>query len=324
VSDDDNATTVRTVRSPFGIEVDRRESHLSSLPGKRYQDWFRSLDRAAQVFSGNSSDLEAHFKTFVGTPTFATELSDDFGDTAARLLHNYLAALGTLRDAQRAVHHRIWPARYSPDDPRDDPKDKRTIWETEIWAPKVAELFGDGPAKFLIGLRNYSLHYAIPVTDPSTSFASIQGSGGPMAMTNSVLLQCDELLKWDGWSRVARDYIEAQDGGVDVLHPIALYSTRVREFIMWFFGHVEESGRVAIDEYHAKHNEYVHWRNVEGTWGHFGMDGRIIQFRKVAEARLERAKYGTRGWREITRDEDGEWVVGERDAEWPPLPKGPR
>jgi hypothetical protein len=55
---DDGGTTIKTVRSRFGIKVDRREAHLAALPGKRHQDWFESLDRAAKVFSGNTAELE--------------------------------------------------------------------------------------------------------------------------------------------------------------------------------------------------------------------------------------------------------------------------
>jgi hypothetical protein len=41
-----------------------------------------------------------------------------------------------------------------------------------------------------------------------------------------------------------------------------------------------------------------------------------VQFRKVAEARRDRAEFGTRGWRVIAVDEYGEWMVGEREADW--------
>jgi hypothetical protein len=56
----------------------------------------------------------------------------------------------------------------------------------------------------------------------------------------------------------------------------------------------------------------------------FGPDGRSVLRPQLAKARLERAEFGTRGWRLITLDENGEWVVGERDPDWPPLPPGPR
>jgi hypothetical protein len=55
---DDGGTTIRTVRTRFGIEVDRQEAHLAALPGQPHQDWLDSLDRAAKVFSGNSAELE--------------------------------------------------------------------------------------------------------------------------------------------------------------------------------------------------------------------------------------------------------------------------
>jgi hypothetical protein len=43
-----NGGTTKTYRSPFGIEVDRREAHLAALPGKVYHEWFESLNRASR------------------------------------------------------------------------------------------------------------------------------------------------------------------------------------------------------------------------------------------------------------------------------------
>lgn len=152
MTDADNGTTSYT--TPFGQEVDRRNAHLNALPGKAYRDWFESLNRASQVFGGNTRELERHLTQFVGTPRFVSELPDDFADEAARLLHNYLAALSSLRDVMRGIHRKVWPDRFAP----DDPAEKRTKWEVEVWTPKVEELFGDPPVVFLVDLRNYSLH----------------------------------------------------------------------------------------------------------------------------------------------------------------------
>jgi hypothetical protein len=135
VSENDSNET--TYQSQFGIEVERREAHLAALPGSVYREWFESLNRASKVFSGNSSELEKHLTKFVGTPTFVSELSDDFGDESARLLHNYLAALATLRDTQRSIHHKLSP---EPDD--NDPN--RTRWEVKVWDPKRKQLYGFG------------------------------------------------------------------------------------------------------------------------------------------------------------------------------------
>jgi hypothetical protein len=223
-----------------------------------------------------------------------------------------------LRDTQRSIHHKLWP---EPDD--NDPS--RTRWEVTVWDPKLKQLYGDDPIKFLIKLRDYSLHYTIAMVTVATSFESTGGPGGPMRFKNTVAIHRPDLLKWNGWTAAAKRYITTHDGdNIELLPLVALYSTRVNEFFGWFWKQVEDHGGAEYREYLAKYFEYWHWRTVEDTWVHFGPDGRWVQFCKVAEARRERAKFGTRGWRVITLDEYGEWVVGDREAEWPPLPKGPR
>jgi hypothetical protein len=125
----DESTTHHT---PFGIEVDRRESHLAALPGKLHFEWFESLKRATQVFNGNYLDLERHLTQFVGTMVHVDDLPDDFDVEANRLLHNYVAAMATLRDIQRRIHRQLWPDRFAP----DDPKDKRTNGKSRCGNPR--------------------------------------------------------------------------------------------------------------------------------------------------------------------------------------------
>jgi hypothetical protein len=162
----DESTT--THRSPFGIEIDRRESHLAALPGKLFYDWFESLKRATQVFNGNTVELQRHLTQFVGTMMHVHELPHDFDVEANRLLHNYVAAMATLRDIQRSIHRQLWPEKFAP----DDPEDNRTRWQVEVWEPKTAEQFGDDPIRFLGDLRVASTRVVyeselIPVTGVS-------------------------------------------------------------------------------------------------------------------------------------------------------------
>ena len=272
------------------------------------------------MFGGNSRELEKHLTQFVGKPTFVNELPEDFGFEAARLLHNYLAALSTLRDVQRGIHRRVWPERHAPGS-----DDKRTKWEVEVWTPKIEEFFSDGPVGFLVDLRNYSLHCAIPVTAPATDFQSIGGPGGRMAMNNTVTLDRAELLKSDVWRSAGRQYITSHaSDNIEILPAIATYSKRVREFYGWFWKQIEDSARIEIFEYRDKSLELGHWLEVESTVSQFGPDGASVLRPRLAESRLRRAEFGTSGWRLLAPDENGEWVVGERDPDWPPLPPGPR
>ncbi len=153
-------------RSPFGIEIERREAHLVALPGKRAYEWFESLKRAVKVFNGNLLELERHLTKFDGTTVHVRHVPDGFDTEANRLLHNFVAALGTLRDVQRSIHRQLWPERYGP----DDPKDKRTKWQVETWEPKVAEQFGDDPIRFLADLRDFSVHYSVPPVTLTTNW----------------------------------------------------------------------------------------------------------------------------------------------------------
>jgi hypothetical protein len=317
-SDDGEGNATTTYRTPFGSEVDMRESHLAALPGKIYSEWLDSLNRASQVFTGNSLELERRLTQFVGTPTHVNDLPEGFDVEANRLLHNYLASLATLRDVQRMVHHKLWPDRHAP----DNENDKRTVWEVKVWEPKRDRVFGDDAIKFLVDLRNFSVHYAIP---PVRMGTRLHGEGGsPVMQENSVLLDRAELLKWSGWKGASRRHIEAHDGDIEFLPAIATYSTKVREFYGWFWEQVtgDEKVRVDLAEYHGKTNEYRFWRKVESTFSHFGPDGPRIYKHRLAAARLERAAFGTSGWRVIAPDESGEWVVGTTD--WPSLPLGPR
>jgi hypothetical protein len=101
---DDAQTT--SYQTPFGREMDRRNAYRDGLPGRKYRDWFEALNRASRVYGGNSAELDRHFQQFVGTPMFVSEFPEDFGFEAARLLHNYLAGLASLRDVQKGNSRR--------------------------------------------------------------------------------------------------------------------------------------------------------------------------------------------------------------------------
>jgi hypothetical protein len=318
MTDDESTTTHRT---PFGIEVAARESHLAALPGKRAWEWFESIKRATEVFNGNTVVLQEHLTQFVGTTVHVDDLPDNFHVEANRLLHNYVTAMGTLRDIQRAIHRQVWPEPSDDDNNRACPTcgqrpSTRTKWQVAVWEPQVTKVFGDDPIRFLTDLRVFSVHYSIPPVTLTTRWHS--EGGGPMEWQNIVALKRDELLKYSGWSGAARRYINTHDGDIEFLPVIVQYSTKVRAFAEWFWRLVEDQVRVDLAEYIGKNNEYMYWRHVESTWARYGPAGR----RKNAEARLARAQAGTSGWRVIAADENGEWVVGESD--WPPLPPGPR
>jgi hypothetical protein len=307
----------------FATELPRRQAHLDQLPGKTYHEWGESLNRAAKLFSKNSEEFRDHLMQFVGKPIFVTDLSEGYDSEAARLLINYLAALAGLRDAQRVVHHRLWP------DPQEDEKracetcgrrdPKRTTWEATVWDSKREELLGDGRIVFLSKLRDYSLHYNIPLMTVASSFTSIGGPGGPMVGKNAVGISRDDLLKWDGWNKKSRAFINEHDGDTIELMPlVAFFSQRVREFIKWFAEQIDAEVGQETREFVDKHNDLKRWYDVHEASAQYRALRNNHHLRKRVEARLERARNKTVGWRIITVDPNGNGLVG--DSDWPPLP----
>ena len=131
----------------FVPDAERRHQLVKSMPGFPMHQYFDSLNRASRVFGGNSTELYERIVQFVGTDVMSGQLGDDYEHELVRLFHNYLAAVGTLRDVQRAIHRTIWPMKS-----KDVPSD----WETQVYSPKVTQLLGTGEFKFLQDLRNYT------------------------------------------------------------------------------------------------------------------------------------------------------------------------
>ncbi|OBJ70701.1 hypothetical protein A5643_10010 [Mycobacterium sp. 1274756.6] len=139
---------------------------------------------------------------------------------------------------------------------------------------------------FPIDLRNYSMHYAIPQLSMSTNWGSITGQpGGLSAIRNTVAVDPDVLLNWDGWRSKGRGFVEShQCGSIDIVEVILLYSTRVREFFGWFWKQIEGSNRIEILEYRYKAMERGHYLGVESIVTQFGPDGRSALRPRLAEA----------------------------------------
>jgi hypothetical protein len=307
----------------FATEMPWRRTYLDGLPGKVYYEWGESLNRAAKLFSKNSEELRDHVMQFVGKPVSVTELPQGYDSEAARLLINYLAALAGMRDAQRVVHHRLWPDLQEEEKPacetcgRRDPK--RTKWEVAVWDPKREELLGDERIVFLTKLRDYSLHYNIPLMTVASSYTANNGPGGKMVGKNSVGISRDDLLKWDGWNKKSRTFINEHDGNTIELMPlVAFFSQRVRDFIQWFFEQIDGAVGPETLEFVDKHNDLKRWYDVHEASAQYRALRNNHHLRKRVEARLERAENRTGGWRIIAVDANGESVVGESD--WPPLP----
>jgi hypothetical protein len=133
-----------------------REALLASDERRLVVD-FRRVANTYGVFLGNESELRLllartsemdvalELWTIQNRPAFEAFLGE-----VDRLLHNYLAAVGSLRDQTR----RLWN-KYLPDD--------------EAYAERVGATFAESRfCLFVQNLRNYTLHSNLPITQGAT------------------------------------------------------------------------------------------------------------------------------------------------------------
>ncbi|OZD54177.1 hypothetical protein CH268_27030 [Rhodococcus sp. 06-1460-1B] len=199
-------------------------------------------------------------------------------------------------------------------------------WEKTVYSPKLKEVF-DPDASFILKLRDYAVHYALPAFGVGTSIKWKQGDVG-VSHTNRIRLKKSELLKWGGWGTDANAFLFAADDWIEFLPVVEEYMKSVRKFYQWFWDVIEFEQRAQIDEYKAKGKEFWLWyalNNVRPDWIEKGQPmppdwpstGPIQMRRKRAAAKMDRYANGTRGWRSIEVDTAGQVEVGDSDWQIP-------
>jgi hypothetical protein len=306
----------------FVPEREAREAALAALPGKENYERFEALNRASQIFGKNGLELRDHLAVFLGTDQHVHQLDEGFSQETVRLLHNYLASVGSLRDMQRSIHHRLWPQRAEP----DNPENTKTAWEVNVYNPRTEIMFGDDAIQFLFDLRNFTLHYSVPLVEPATRMTWAHDA--PFAQINSIPLRRSELLKYTRWNAASKRLIESINGDIDFVPILERYAILARMFYGWFWRKVRAEVGIMVDEYVHKSNEYglwlaeLHampdWTDGEGP-DNPPMPIPGTMFVNRCRRTLARAQHGTAGWRTITVNSAGVAVVGE--SNWTPLPK---
>ncbi|MGA4690139.1 hypothetical protein ACPCXD_07700 [Rhodococcus sp. AB351] len=289
-------------------EVNRRRELVTTSPSFASGQHLQALNRASAVFSGNLIELSSHVQKFVGTEEMPGSLGDEYETDLTRTFHNFLASAATLRDVQRMVHKKLWPEK-PPKDPNKKKKSgepKKTIWELGVWDPKIEEIYGKDEFKFLLDLRNYAVHYTLPV--PLTSTEIKWEKGGPIFHRNDLYLNKETLLKSDSWTERSKTYLDSQPDRIDFLSIVEDYSQSVRKFYQWFWDTVNEHLSPGIEDVKSAGREVDLWDDEELAF----RDWKIAHFppppglshdplselrRKLAGARRDRWEYGSKGWR---------------------------
>lgn len=200
-----------------------------------------AIRQTYRVFLGNERELS----TFLGKtsePEVALQLwnlasrplFNQFLDEVDRLLHNYVAATGSLRDHTRRVWKKYLPAA--------DYEERARVTFAE-----------SGACQFVQGLRNYSLHDRLPIAQGHMSWERDK------ELRTTVKLRRADLLSWSGWNATARAYlIGIADEDLELPAVVTAYTSTVIDFTEWFDAEFRKRRQADLDYVEEQQDAYRH------------------------------------------------------------------
>jgi hypothetical protein len=103
----------------------------------------------------------------------------------------------------------------------------------------VDRFFTNNPiVEFIEGLRNYSLHYKIPIPNvkPVDSNSETDTPDNNTLIYDSIaLLKKYKLLEWNDWGKKGKEYLNSLEENIDIESIINEYFKSLQEFYVWLF-----------------------------------------------------------------------------------------
>lgn len=187
------------------------------MPGYKIYLQMASMRTSFGIFAGNQNELLKRLSQHTCQGSLRMyglghrkALEAEFQELI-RLLHNYVASVLSLRDHTLRIAKRLLGPEYKT-----------------YQAKAVAQFKDDEVPKFLQDLRNYLLHYSHAPMSRVTKWAD---STTPPIV--SIRLPKKELLSWNGWDPLSRNFIKGQAEDIVLETIVVNYSKRVNEFYAW-------------------------------------------------------------------------------------------
>lgn len=208
------------MRDQFAGKYKELEAKIASSEGWRAARQIELFDISLYIFRQNLVELSGKLNLFqeseIGIQLLDERRRKDlnlYQQDVIRLLHNFLAAAMTLVDHTR-IHVRDLYAGTNLE---------------KLVHERIKVQFLDSPlARFVKGLRNYSLHKELPLT--SAHFHWQQDK----EFIFSIKLVTARLREWDGWKGPARTYLDGLKGDPDLKTIIDDYAKLIIDFHNWF------------------------------------------------------------------------------------------
>lgn len=233
--------------SPFGIERDKCIAELEAMPGFRLNTDLAALGRAGHVMYRNAEELAIHARKFLQGRRYSRDVDDEYEKELVRFLHNYLTSVTSLIDSQRVVMRHCWGA--------------GSEFEKGEYTDHRRASFETGEAEFMKDLRNYCTHRSVPLPGITTTLSG--GRGRLTVLENKLTLDRDALLKWEGWTKPAKEYLQAKDEHFDLGPVIESYVNTTATFFNWFVDEINDRNADVKAEFLAAGEAYRDWYEEE-------------------------------------------------------------
>ena len=140
-----------------------------------------------------------------------------------RLFHNFLASAKSLVDQTRVVI-RAW---Y-----------KDTDFLKEYNHQIASRFTNNQTARFIEDLRNYNLHYSLPITNATFTIHNDKETG-KSAIDFSFVLVKSGLLEWSGWDK-GKAFLSSSNDKIDIGNLASEYYKQILDFHSWLVERLQE------------------------------------------------------------------------------------
>jgi hypothetical protein len=205
------------------------------------------LSFTLRIFSINAAELKRRME-YARSPQVAFKLGgnqflfDQYFLDMMRLLHNFVAASMTLIDHARQLYDNNYA---------DHPSFRE-------YNQEIKTRFATDPlCKFVQDLRNYTLHWEIPLIGSKISVIPEKH------MEHTMYLNRDQLMRWVKWTAPARIFLESSSQKIDLYAILSEYEMKIRAFYDWYYERLREVHEKDIMYVEAKQTELLRLKGLE-------------------------------------------------------------
>jgi hypothetical protein len=191
---------IERLQNTKGWLISKRIEHLG-VSGYIFEANYRELMNSIQYFKSDAAMDLWDYRNVDKMGNYLKEIT--------RMLHNFVASARTLVDHTRIIARELYVSQPFLDE-----------YQSQV----DRRLLSNPTVQFVHDLRNFILHYDLPVT-----FASLTPDHEQLLKISILALR-----KWSGWKAVSRQYLSSAGDEQNVEDVVEEYTKAILAFHGWF------------------------------------------------------------------------------------------